>query len=57
MQYLDRTMLTGLTQAATDIPNFQLDKWQTTTLSVQGQRTVFDLPVLARMARPLARGH
>ncbi|MEZ4619197.1 MAG: phosphotransferase [Caldilineaceae bacterium] len=41
MQYLDRTMLTGLTQAATDIPNFQLDKWQTTTLSVQGQRTVF----------------
>lgn len=34
-------MLTPLAQAAVDCPTLRIDGWETTTLSVQGQRSVF----------------
>ena len=39
-QTIDRETLAPLAQAATDMPNLRIDEWQTTTLSVQGQRTI-----------------
>lgn len=38
--HVDRDILTALAQAASDCPDLQIDEWQTTTLSVQGQRTI-----------------
>lgn len=40
-QIIDHDLLTPLVQIATDAPNLQIDEWQRTTLSVQGQRTIF----------------
>jgi hypothetical protein len=39
--YVDSTWLLPLVRAATARPHLQIDTWQTTTISVQGQRSIF----------------